>query len=141
VTAPSIPTDLPPLPTPFPQPFDDILSGADFTSGSCQNFFTAFTNDINFRSCRAFSFLFASSEGFLSMLGPQSTGFGNVTDPLEALTDVLWGTCNTTTDEATCASRMSDYETQLQQACRDELSQEGALAVTALNGVYRFLIP
>jgi len=135
-TAPPIPTDRPPLPTPFPQPFDDTLSGVDFISASCQQFFTAFTNDINFRSCRAFSFLFATSEQFLDMLGPDSTGFGNVTDPLAAVTDVLWGICNTSTDEASCALRMVDYEKQMQTACKNELSQEQPLAVTALHGAY-----
>ena len=139
VIAPTIPSQPPPLPTPFPQPFDDTLSGAAFVSGSCQQFFTAFTNDIDFRSCRAFSFLYAASEDFLNMLGSHATGFANVTDPLQALDNVLWGVCNTTTDQATCASRMSDYEQQLQRACSAELSQEQPLVITALNGAYQLL--
>ncbi len=139
VIAPTIPTQNPPLPTPFPQPFDDTLSAAAFVSGSCQQFFTAFTNDINFRSCRAFSFLYAASEDFLNMLGSHATGFANVTDPIQALNNVIWGVCNTTTDQATCASRMSDYEQQLQRACKADLSQDQPLAITALNGVYHLL--
>jgi len=73
------------------------------------------------------------------MLGPEAIGFANVTDPLEALTDVIWGICNTTTAQETCASRMSDYEDQLQRVCSAELSQEEPLAVTALHGAYCFL--
>ena len=140
VIAPAIPTQNPPLPTPFPQPFDDTLSAAAFVSGSCQQFFTAFTNDINFRSCRAFSFLYAASEDFLNMLGSHATGFANVTDPIQALNDVIWGVCNTTTDQATCASHMSDYEEQLLRACNAELSQEQPLVITALNGAYHLFL-
>ena len=73
------------------------------------------------------------------MLGADSTGFDKVTDPLQALTDVLWGVCNTTTDQSTCASRMSDYEQQLQRACQAEISQQQPLVVTALNGEYHLL--
>ena len=66
------------------------------------------------------------------------SGFGNISDPLQALTDVLWGICNTSVDAPTCAGRMSGYESQLHTACKDELAQQVALVVTALNGVYRF---
>jgi len=74
------------------------------------------------------------------MLAPEAAGFANVTDPLQALTDVMWGVCNTSSSQSTCASRMADYEQQLQRACKAELSDEQPLAVTALHGMYRFLI-
>jgi hypothetical protein len=95
------------------------------------------TSDINFPSCRVFSLLYPSSENFLlNMLYADAPVTGNVTDPLETLTNALWGTYNTTTDEATCTSLMHDYEThetQLQQARKQELSQRQALMVCTIS--------
>lgn len=67
-TVPTIPTSSPVLPTPFPQPFDTTLAN-NFTTSSCENFFTNMTQSLPFRQCRPFSFLSQTSSVFLQVSG------------------------------------------------------------------------
>jgi len=67
-TVPTIPSSPPVLPTPFPQPFDTTL-GSNFTTNSCQTFFTNMTQSPPFRQCRPFSFLSQTSSAFLEVSG------------------------------------------------------------------------
>jgi hypothetical protein len=66
---PTIPSEPPVLPTPFPQPFDTTL-GTNFTTNSCENFFLNMTQSLPFRQCRPFSFLSQTSTHFLQVSGP-----------------------------------------------------------------------
>ena len=66
---PTIPSEPPVLPTPFPQPFDTTL-GTNFTTNSCENFFLNMTQSLPFRQCRPFSFLSQTSTYFLQVSGP-----------------------------------------------------------------------
>ena len=65
-TVPTIPSSPPVLPTPFPQPFDTTL-GNNFTTNSCDTFFTNMTQSLPFRQCRPFSFLSQTSSAFLQV--------------------------------------------------------------------------
>ena len=65
-SVPTIPTSPPVLPTPFPQPFDTTLSN-NFTTDSCESFFTNMTVSSPFRQCRPFSFLSQTSSAFLQV--------------------------------------------------------------------------
>ena len=65
-TVPTIPSSSPVLPTPFPQPFDTTLAN-NFTTNSCENFFTNMTQSLPFRQCRPFSFLSQTSSAFLQV--------------------------------------------------------------------------
>jgi len=67
-TVPTIPSSPPVLPTPFPQPFDTTL-GNNFTTNSCDTFFTNMTQSLPFRQCRPFSFLSQTSSAFLKVSG------------------------------------------------------------------------
>lgn len=66
-TVPTIPSS-PVLPTPFPQPFDTTLAN-NFTTTSCEDFFTNMTQSLPFRQCRPFSFLSQTSSVFLQVSG------------------------------------------------------------------------
>jgi hypothetical protein len=63
---PTIPTSPPDLPTPFPQPLDTTL-GSNFTTLTCETFFTNMTQSLAFRQCRSFSFLSQTSYAFLEV--------------------------------------------------------------------------
>ena len=63
---PTIPATPPVLPTPFPQPLDQTLN-QNYSTVSCQNFFTNMTQSPAFRSCRAFSLLSQSSNAFIQV--------------------------------------------------------------------------
>ena len=63
---PTIPTSPLALPTPFPQAFDGIIT-QNFSSSSCLNFFDNMTASMDFRSCRAFSFLSSTSTTFINV--------------------------------------------------------------------------
>ena len=65
---PTIPSTSPILPTPFPQPFDTTLAN-NFTTTTCQTFFTNMTQSPPFRQCRPFSFLSQTSSAFLLVSG------------------------------------------------------------------------
>jgi hypothetical protein len=67
-SVPTIPTSSPVLPTPFPQPFDTTLTN-NFTTNSCETFFTNMTQSLPFRQCRAFSLLSQTSSAFLEVSG------------------------------------------------------------------------
>ena len=67
-TLPTIPSSPPVLPTPFPQPFDTTM-GNNFTTNSCDTFFTNMTQSLPFRQCRPFSFLSQTSSAFLQVSG------------------------------------------------------------------------
>ena len=65
ITVPTIPTN-PPLPTPFPQPFDTTLS-RNFSTQACLNFFTNMTLSLQFRQCRPFGLLTQYSSEFIDV--------------------------------------------------------------------------
>ncbi|KAH6896281.1 hypothetical protein BKA70DRAFT_1231758 [Coprinopsis sp. MPI-PUGE-AT-0042] len=91
---PTVPDTPPVLPTPFVQPFDGSLP-QNFSSPTCLNFFTNMTNSRPFRSCRPFSLLLQTSDEFIS--AQQNLTF---------LNDLVWGTCNTNTDQNECIGNM-----------------------------------
>ncbi|GJJ14920.1 hypothetical protein Clacol_009190 [Clathrus columnatus] len=110
--SPSFPTvpNPPVLTGLLPQPFDQTLSN-NFSTNGCQNFFTSFLQDANFRQCRAFSFLLNSSSGFIKA---QS----NIT----SFNEILGATCNTPPTFQTCDQRMNDFLNQLNQNCSQDIS-------------------
>ena len=57
----------PPLPTPFPQPFDSVGATTNLSTLACQAFFENMTQTTPFRSCRPLSLLVQSSEEFLEV--------------------------------------------------------------------------
>lgn len=66
VTAvPTIPVN-PPLPTPFPQPFDTTLS-KNFSTQACIDFYTNMTQSLPFRRCRPFGLLAEYSSQFIEV--------------------------------------------------------------------------
>ncbi|KAJ7185698.1 hypothetical protein C8R46DRAFT_937293 [Mycena filopes] len=116
-TVPTVPAAAPPLPTPFPQPFDSSLS-QNFSSVSCFNFFTNMTNTVAFRSCRPFSMLLQSSDAFIE-----------AQDDLNTLNDVVWGTCNTNVEQDDCSANMKWFSTTLTSACAVDLKDGNSMAV------------
>ena len=78
-TVPTIPVD-PPLPTPFPQPFDTTLS-KNFSTQACIDFYTNMTMSLQFRQCRPFGLLTQYSSQFIDVssraiiLLPRVNGF------------------------------------------------------------------
>lgn len=62
-TVPTIPVN-PPLPTPFPQPFDTTLS-RNFSTQACMDFYTNMTLSLQFRQCRPFGLLTQYSSQFI----------------------------------------------------------------------------
>ncbi len=76
-TVPTIPSLSPVLPTPFPQPFDTTLTN-NFTTTTCESFFTNMTQSAPFRQCRPFSFLSQTSSAFLQVSGSSNlVGYQN----------------------------------------------------------------
>ena len=69
-TVPTIPAS-PPLPTPFPQPFDTSLS-KNFSTQGCLNFYTNMTLSLPFRQCRPFGLLTEYSSQFIEVGREQS---------------------------------------------------------------------
>ncbi|KAF7325682.1 hypothetical protein MKEN_00418200 [Mycena kentingensis (nom. inval.)] len=124
-SVPSVP-DFPTLPAPFPQPFDSDLS-QNFSSLSCFNFFQNMTNTLPFRSCRAFSLLLQSSNTFISAQ----------TD-LNKLNTLVWGTCNTDTDEDVCASNMAWFSDSLTSSCAIDLKDGNSMAVNTQIALHAF---
>jgi hypothetical protein len=122
-TVPTIPTSSPVLPTPFPQPFDTTLAN-NFTTSSCENFFTNMTQSLPFRQCRPFSFLSQTSSVFLQA---QSN--------LTALNTDVWGTCNTPVDADQCASNMGWFSSNILVACSQEKSGQNQMVLQALAGL------
>lgn len=122
-TVPTIPTSSPVLPTPFPQPFDTTFAN-NFTTSSCENFFTNMTQSLPFRQCRPFSFLSQTSSVFLQA---QSN--------LTALNTDVWGTCNTPVDADQCASNMGWFTSNIQDACSQEKSDRNQMVLQALAGL------
>ena len=64
-TVPTIPVN-PPLPTPFPQPFDTTLS-KNFSTQACVDFYTNMTLSLPFRRCRPFGLLAEYSSEFIDV--------------------------------------------------------------------------
>jgi hypothetical protein len=62
-TVPTIPAD-PPIPTPFPQPFDTTLP-KNFSTQACVDFYTNMTLSPQFRQCRPFGLLAQQSSEFI----------------------------------------------------------------------------
>jgi hypothetical protein len=63
---PTIP-DNPPLPTPFPQPFDTTLS-KNFSTQTCSDFYNNMTLSLPFRRCRPFGLLAGYSSQFIEVI-------------------------------------------------------------------------
>jgi hypothetical protein len=150
-TIPTIPSSPPVLPTPFPQPFDTTM-GNNFTTNSCQTFFTNMTQSAPFRQCRPFSFLSQTSNAFLMVSGiltPSPIHFHVDIDPdlfpihcqaqsnLTLLNIDIWGTCNTPVDADQCASNMGWFTTTLLDACSQEKSDDNELVIQTLASTLR----
>lgn len=77
---PTVPSSDPGIPTPFPQPFDDLTQ--NYSSTSCFNFFSNMTNTAAFRSCRPLALLIQSSSDFTEVGCPclfdMSRSFPNI---------------------------------------------------------------
>ncbi|KAJ7739968.1 hypothetical protein DFH07DRAFT_839461 [Mycena maculata] len=116
-TVPTVPPSPPTLPTPFPQPFDSALS-QNFSSLSCFNFFSNMTNTVAFRACRPFSLLLQASDAFIQ-----------AQDDLDTLTDIVWGTCNTTIDDDQCSVNMAWFSGALEDSCAADLKAGNSMAV------------
>ncbi|KAF7351296.1 hypothetical protein MSAN_01561100 [Mycena sanguinolenta] len=125
-TVPTVPATPPTLPTPFPQPFDSSLS-QNFSSLSCFNFFSNMTNTAAFRSCRPFSLLLQASEAFLE-----------AQEDLDSLNSIVWGTCNTTIDDADCSANMAWFASNLQTSCATDISQKNSMAMSTLIALNAF---
>lgn len=119
-STPTIPTSSPVLPTPFPQPFDTTLAN-NFTTDSCEAFFTNMTQSSPFRQCRPFSFLSQTSSAFLQA---QSN--------LTALNIDIWGTCNTPVGVDQCTANMGWFASNLPVACSQEKSEQNQMVLQAL---------
>lgn len=63
---PTVPAAPPILPTPFPQPFDGLITN-NFSSVSCMNFIKEMTSARAFRACRPLSLLHQNSGDFVSV--------------------------------------------------------------------------
>jgi hypothetical protein len=142
---PTVPSSPPVLPTPFPQAFDSTL-GQNFTTQNCADFFANMTQSAPFRACRPFSLLFRGSASFINVsLFPCSTvvdtdSFPQAQSNLTLLNAVVWGTCNTNTPEAQCASNMSWFADTLQETCKTELTGGNAMAAAALTGLKAYSV-
>jgi len=90
----------------------------NFSSLSCFNFFSNMTNTPAFRSCRPFSLLLQASEAF-------NTAQENLT----LLNTIVWGTCNTTIDDADCSANIAWFASNLASSCATDLSQGNAMAM------------
>ncbi|KAI0044966.1 hypothetical protein FA95DRAFT_1544389 [Auriscalpium vulgare] len=123
---PTIPTQPPVLPTPFPQAFDTTLS-QNYTTGSCQAFMTNMTSTEPFRQCRPFSLLWQTSNAFL-------LAQNNVT----ALNIDVWGTCNTPLTEDQCLSNIGWFASELPKQCATEIADDNATVQQALQGLQAF---
>ena len=150
-SVPTIPASSPVLPTPFPQPFDTTLAN-NFTTNSCQTFFTNMTQSLPFRQCRPFSFLSQTSSAFLQVSGSDSlTGYqirvlmvmrlfirGQAQSNLTALNIDIWGTCNTPVDADQCEANMGWFALNFPIACSQEKSEQNQMVLQALAGIFSF---
>ncbi|KAF5381301.1 hypothetical protein D9615_008317 [Tricholomella constricta] len=118
--APTIPSSPPILPTPFPQPYDASFS-QNFSSLSCFQFFSNMTSTPAFRACRPLSLLLDNSAVFIDAQAN-----------LTLLNSIVWGTCNTNTEEDQCISNMGWFATNLETACARDLEDQNTMAVKAL---------
>lgn len=124
-SVPTIPNN-PPLPTPFPQPFDTTLS-KNFSTQACVNFYTNMTLSLPFRRCRPFGLLAEYSSRFIQAQT-------NVT----LLNEMIWGTCNTTVDADTCSDNMNWFASSLKTQCATELSQQNPFVANTLDALDLF---
>lgn len=151
-SVPTIPAS-PVLPTPFPQPFDTTL-GSNFTTNSCQTFFTNMTQTLPFRQCRPFSFLSQTSSSFLlvSFFLPRwllisvrtlmcyFSDYAQAQSNLTALNIDIWGTCNTPVDADQCTANMGWFASELLDACSQEKSDRNQMVLQALASTYPFAV-
>ena len=83
-TVPTIPVS-PPLPTPFPQPFDTTLS-KNFSTQTCVDFYNNMTLSLPFRQCRPFGLLAQYSSQFIDV-SPQAISLPRRVNSSKAGTD------------------------------------------------------
>ncbi|KAI0701392.1 hypothetical protein BC835DRAFT_1323951 [Cytidiella melzeri] len=126
-SVPQIPSTPPQLPSPFPQALDESLS-TNFTTQACENFFLNMTSSAPFRSCRPFSLLFQTSSEFVLQAQTNLTGLNNI----------VWGTCNTTIDEAQCSENMAWFATDIQQECSEDVQENNAVVMQTLKGLQTY---
>ncbi|KAF8605129.1 hypothetical protein BDV93DRAFT_522001 [Ceratobasidium sp. AG-I] len=121
---PAIPSPPWPVPTPFPQPFDSSLS-FNFSTTTCDSFFSTFTTNITFRACRPFSLLLGTSASFF-----------DVQTNLTELTAVMAGTCDTPQTIDQCRSTMDWLASQIvkPEVCATEIASKNGVVLEALNG-------
>lgn len=121
---PAIPSPPWPVPTPFPQPFDSSLS-FNFSTTTCDNFFSDFATNITFRACRPFSLLLGTSAAFF-----------DVQSNLTALTATIAGTCDTPQSADQCLSTMNWLASEIVKphVCGTEIANKNGVVLEALNG-------
>ena len=90
-TIPTVPdsSNPPPLPTPFPQPYDSTGATTNLSTVGCQNFFTNMTQSIEFRQCRPLSLLEQFSSEFIQV----SLHTKKNTSPFAILFNVIYLRC------------------------------------------------
>ncbi|KAF5311130.1 hypothetical protein D9619_008071 [Psilocybe cf. subviscida] len=125
---PTVPSSPPVLPTPFPQPFDSSIA-QNFSSATCQTFFTNMTNSSPFRQCRPFSLLLQSSSQFV-----------NAQTDLKLMNSLVWGTCNTNVPFEQCQANMGWFSTNMKTACATELKNNYALVTSTQIGLQSFSV-
>lgn len=122
---PTIPVN-PPLPTPFPQPFDTTLS-KNFSTQACIDYYSNMTLSLPFRRCRPFG-----------LLAEYSSQFIEAQTNITLLNDMVWGTCNTTLDADTCSDNMDWFASSIKTECATELSQRNSFVENTLDGLELF---
>ncbi|KZT71919.1 hypothetical protein DAEQUDRAFT_78100 [Daedalea quercina L-15889] len=128
-TVPTIPSEPPVLPTPFPQPFDSTGITTNFSTDGCRDFFLNMTQTAPFRDCRPFSMLLANSDAFFEA---QS----NLTE----LNTVVWGTCNTDLNDDECEANMAWFADELQETCATDLKANNEVAASSLLSLQTYSI-
>ncbi|EPS95249.1 hypothetical protein FOMPIDRAFT_1025863 [Fomitopsis schrenkii] len=126
-TIPTIPSEPPVLPTPFPQPFDSTGITTNFSTEECHNFFVNMTQTAPFRQCRPFSMLIQHSSAFI---GAQFN--------LSELNDIMWGTCNTDLSAEVCEANMEWFAEELQDVCATDLKANNQVATSSLLGLQTY---
>jgi hypothetical protein len=124
---PTIPNN-PPIPTPFPQPFDTTLS-RNFSTQTCFDFFNNMTQSLPFRQCRPFG-----------LLSEYSSEFINAQTNVTLLNNMVWGTCHTVLDPDSCFRNMNGFASSLKTQCATELSERSTFVSNALDGLTLYAI-
>ncbi|KLO19394.1 hypothetical protein SCHPADRAFT_818271 [Schizopora paradoxa] len=119
----------PVLPTPFPQPFDSVGATTNLSTSSCQAFFQNMTQADDFRKCRPLSLLLQFGSAFIE-----------AQTNLTALSNIIFGTCNTVNSFDSCTQSLASYASQLSTSCSKEVQQSNSLVLTTREGLLNYPI-